>query len=439
MLCQARAARDALAHGDALRAPMDVLLQHAEPAVQGDDNGRRPTLPDRGRFLNKLSPSNASRPVRAAAFAAMDALVACAWPTMSANERKRKERAPANADRAREDAAKFAAWEARWLAAGCDEAIEKAKGLHERLSDAVSDLNFLSYLRSKEPWSTITLGSTTMACPPAYFAYYVDRHGRKLRNGGHGAIAKDANVQRLYRTYGEIPWAWPPEEQEAAVAPLHEGFFDRVLAPILDELAALVDPGPYICGDADSLGCGAHNSDEQLSADLRSLCESADFVLGSRTLADVLSQYPSIVRWLKRIPNGACECGAPSKRWNAPHQALYPCSELTRSFCAMLGPFDPDWGYCRDGCSCRWCIYPYDKWECGGYFDLKGNWINGLNCRNCKPHCGRSVEEIKRIKEEEREQQRLHEARMAADGRSTTCTCTWCACSAGGPKRSRYK
>ena len=215
---RARAACDALAHSDALRAPMDALIQHAASAAQRNDQGGRPTLPDRGRFLHKLSPSNASRPMRSAAFTAMDELVACAWPTMSASERKRKERAPANA-----------------------------------------------------------------------------------------VSTRDA---------------------------------------------------------AESLGFGAVRYDRRFKGTLGSI---ADNKIASRSLADVLKQYPAIVSWLKRIPNNECDCSAPT-RWNSPHRAFLSCSERTRSFCAMLRPFDPDWGSCRDGCTCPYCVYPHGQWECGGFY-----------------------------------------------------------------------
>ena len=37
----------------------------------------------------------------------------------------------------------------------------------------------------------------------------------------------------------------------------------------------------------------------------------------SRTLADVLNEYPTIVAWLKHVPNSGCRCVAP-KRQNSP-------------------------------------------------------------------------------------------------------------------------
>lgn len=91
-LRQARAAHDALPHDDALRAPMDKLLQHVMSVVQCEAHGGRPMLPHRGRFLNKLAPDSASRPLRAAAYDAMDKLVACVWPTKSCADRKQKQR-----------------------------------------------------------------------------------------------------------------------------------------------------------------------------------------------------------------------------------------------------------------------------------------------------------------------------------------------------------
>lgn len=360
-LRQAQAARDGLAPSDALRAPMDKLLQHVELAVQCGDHGKRPTLPDRGRFLNKLSPSNASRPLRAAAFDAMVELIACGWPSMNTAERKRKSRMPASLAKARAEAAKAAEWKARWQSLGCDAAIARAEQLDKRLNDAL-----------------------TMHRP--------------LRSDGTDAPALDQ-------------------------------FFNDILEPVLDELATLVDPGPYACGDVDeSLGYKILDVDDKLSMHLQGF---SGRITADLTLVDVLrNRYPAIVAWLKRIPNLGCRCAAPMQRQNAFHYNNCWRSSFCGSFCALLGPFNVDWGHCRDGCSCPRCMYPWDKWDCGGYYDRHGDWIVGLDCPNCRPSCGLSREEIKRDNERCREQEREWRAQTTT---TTRCRCYSCSYGYRGP------
>ena len=63
----------------------------ADRAAEGD-RGRRPQLPDRARFLNKLDAGHRLRPSRAQAFEAMDELVTNGWPRLSSTESTRKRR-----------------------------------------------------------------------------------------------------------------------------------------------------------------------------------------------------------------------------------------------------------------------------------------------------------------------------------------------------------
>ena len=165
--------------------------------------------------------------------------------------------------------------------------------------------------------------------------------------------------------------------------------------------------------------------DDRLSMRLQAF--SAGRITTDLTLVDVLrNRYPAIVAWLKRIPNLRCRCAAPV---NAPHYNNCWCSGLCGSFChgfcALLGPFDVDWGHCSDGCSCPWCMYPSGFWDCGGYYNRRGDWIVGLDCPNCRPSCGLSSEEIKRRKELDRAQE--HEWAQI----TTTSRCQCYACSYG--------
>ena len=90
-LAVARVACIALGANDSLHLLMCTLLDTVEKRLtQADGIGLRPALPDRHKYLNKLAADNARRASRAAAFAAMDKLLATVWAPMTAAERKRR-------------------------------------------------------------------------------------------------------------------------------------------------------------------------------------------------------------------------------------------------------------------------------------------------------------------------------------------------------------
>ena len=93
-LQRARDVCDELQRDDRLRPLMLSLLTLVESRMLQDNwnRGRRPALPDRWKYLNKLSDNNEHRSSRAAAYAAMDALLEDVWRPMSNTERKRRER-----------------------------------------------------------------------------------------------------------------------------------------------------------------------------------------------------------------------------------------------------------------------------------------------------------------------------------------------------------
>ena len=82
-----------LKEDDPLRMLMSALLDTVRSRLAGADRGKRPGLPDRARFLNKLAPSHRFRPTREDMYKAMDKLLAAAWAPMSSTERSEKLRA----------------------------------------------------------------------------------------------------------------------------------------------------------------------------------------------------------------------------------------------------------------------------------------------------------------------------------------------------------
>lgn len=76
----ARTACDALATGDALRLPMTTFIDAVVERLQSNGKSTPPKLPNRYDNLNKLAANSPIRPARAAAFAAMDALLEVGWP-----------------------------------------------------------------------------------------------------------------------------------------------------------------------------------------------------------------------------------------------------------------------------------------------------------------------------------------------------------------------
>ena len=89
-LARARAACAALDGDDALQLLMSKLLDTVESRVQQANVGLRPALPDRHKYLHKLAASNARRPQRAAAYAAMDSLLGAIWVPLTVAERKKR-------------------------------------------------------------------------------------------------------------------------------------------------------------------------------------------------------------------------------------------------------------------------------------------------------------------------------------------------------------
>ena len=83
---------EALGSDDSLRQPMVALLVLIKARLQQDDRGGKPSLPDRGRYLNKLAESNPRRPLRARAYAALDAILAIGWRPMTCTERTQRRR-----------------------------------------------------------------------------------------------------------------------------------------------------------------------------------------------------------------------------------------------------------------------------------------------------------------------------------------------------------
>ena len=77
---------------DSLRPHMKKLLDTVADRAAEGDRGRRPQLPDRALFLNKLDAGHRLRPSRAQAFEAMDELVTNGWPRLSSTESTRKRR-----------------------------------------------------------------------------------------------------------------------------------------------------------------------------------------------------------------------------------------------------------------------------------------------------------------------------------------------------------
>ena len=84
---QACAALDA---DDPLQVLTRTLLDTVECRLQQRDIGLRPALPDRHKYLNKLAACNPRRPKRAAAFAAIDCLLAAVWVPMTVAQRKQR-------------------------------------------------------------------------------------------------------------------------------------------------------------------------------------------------------------------------------------------------------------------------------------------------------------------------------------------------------------
>ena len=76
--------------------------------------GRPPRIPDRARFLNRLSMHSPMEQIHQDAFVAIDTLLELGWQPMNTAERRRKERAsPLNVE-SRADKAKAQAQLERW-------------------------------------------------------------------------------------------------------------------------------------------------------------------------------------------------------------------------------------------------------------------------------------------------------------------------------------
>ena len=89
---RARAAFDALEQGDTKRIAMRDWLREFERRRQQPNGGTRLVLPDkRSRFIG-TSHADPMRPARVAAYAAMEALVAVAWPPSSNAEKQLRKR-----------------------------------------------------------------------------------------------------------------------------------------------------------------------------------------------------------------------------------------------------------------------------------------------------------------------------------------------------------
>ena len=99
---RARIAYAALDEADALRPKMGALIDIIKVRLQQDDRGLRPGLPHRGKYLNKLKTSSPQRPLREAAFVAIDALLELGWQPMTNTERTQKKRGKPEAVQERE-------------------------------------------------------------------------------------------------------------------------------------------------------------------------------------------------------------------------------------------------------------------------------------------------------------------------------------------------
>ena len=91
LMHRAAEACDLLELDDPLRAELlgDVRSRMAETR---DDRGRRPPIPDKRQYVNKLGASHPRRPARTAACDAVEQLLDHVWRPLSSTERNRKRR-----------------------------------------------------------------------------------------------------------------------------------------------------------------------------------------------------------------------------------------------------------------------------------------------------------------------------------------------------------
>ena len=89
-LARARAAFDALEQGDPKRVAMRNWLLEFERRRQQLDGGTRLQLPDKRRDFIGERHADPKRPAREAAYAAMETLLAVAWPASNAERQVRK-------------------------------------------------------------------------------------------------------------------------------------------------------------------------------------------------------------------------------------------------------------------------------------------------------------------------------------------------------------
>ena len=88
----ARHACEALEADDKFREEIIGVLDAAVAACQPDVETatKRPALPDKWKYLTKLSATSPLRPQRSNVYEAMEALLSLVWPAMSSTERSRK-------------------------------------------------------------------------------------------------------------------------------------------------------------------------------------------------------------------------------------------------------------------------------------------------------------------------------------------------------------
>ena len=94
LMQRAAEACEALELDDPLRAKMLELLGDVRSRITEtrEDRGRRPPIPDKRQYVNKLGAMHTRRPARTAAYDAVEKLLNHVWRPQSSTERNRKKR-----------------------------------------------------------------------------------------------------------------------------------------------------------------------------------------------------------------------------------------------------------------------------------------------------------------------------------------------------------
>ena len=88
---RARVACDALGDADALHPHVRCFIAAAEQLLRAASR-KKPPLPDRHTYLNDVAARNPVRPARAAAYDAMDDILAVGWPKLTNAEKQVRKR-----------------------------------------------------------------------------------------------------------------------------------------------------------------------------------------------------------------------------------------------------------------------------------------------------------------------------------------------------------